>query len=237
MLFFRALVLDSDTPVNKTSNHLSSKELFDLKNRLQVSQDKISKLSFMKKHFHTDHLDSSKVQLHDHLMEEKFRLKIALNYCNNWKQNHILQWIQMLLQIEQDYINTIHQYELYLKQTNITHEQTIQILTEQKNQMKINANKWYEHYLNKTMRFEKELTDFRYEFNQTKRQREEMNEEYQRMKIIVEEYNQMQINERLIFEQQKKDEEAIQRIQAWWRGTMIRYIKRKKHSRKKLSYK
>jgi hypothetical protein len=226
MLFFRALLLDSDSSINKTSNHLSSGELIDLKNRLKFSQEKISKLSFIKKHFHTEKSDQLNIldSTEDHFMEEKFRSKIALRYCNDWKKNHILQWIQMLLQIEQDYTKTIHQYELNLKQTKIAHDETVKSLIEQKNQMKANANQWYEHYQNETSRFERELADFRYEFNQIKRQRQEMYEEYQRMKIIVEEYNQMKINERLIFDKQKQEEEAIKRIQAWWKGTMIRRI-------------
>jgi len=226
MLFFRALLLDSDSSINKTSNHLSSGELIDLKNRLKFSQEKISKLSFIKKHFHTEKSDQLNIldSTKDHFMEEKFRSKIALRYCNDWKKNHILQWIQMLLQIEQDYTKTIHQYELNLKQTKIAHDETVKSLIEQKNQMKANANQWYEHYQNETSRFERELADFRYEFNQIKRQRQDMYEEYQRMKILVEEYNQMKINERLIFDKQKQEEEAIKRIQAWWRGTMIRRI-------------
>jgi hypothetical protein len=238
ILLFRALLLDSETDflisVNHTHDHLPSQELIELNNRLKASQDQISKLSFIKKHFHTEKshqlnlLHSTKSQLKDHFMEEKYRSKVALRYCNEWKKNHILQWIQMLLQIEQDYRKTIDQYETILQQTEITHRETIEILTKQKNEMKLKANKWYEYYQDETSRFERELTSFRYEFNQAKRQRQDMYEEYQRMKMIVDEDNQMKINEKFALEKQKQLEEAAKRIQAWWRGTMIRHIKQKR---------
>jgi len=243
MLLFRALILDSQTDfltsVNNTYNHLPSQELLQLNNRLKNSQDKISKLSFIKRNFHTEKfqqlniLNSTKSQLKDHLMEEKYRSNVALRYCNDWKKNHILQWIQMLLKIENDYTNTIHQYENILKQTELTHQETIQILIKQNNDIKLNANQWYEYYQNETTRFENELRNFRYEFNQIKKQRQDMYEEYQRMKIIVDEYNQMKISENLLLEKQKQQENAIKSIQNWWRGTMIRHIKQKKRKKKK----
>jgi hypothetical protein len=169
-------------------------------------------------------------------MEEKYRSKIALRYCNDWKTNHILQWIEMLLKIEQDYTKTIHQYENILQQTEITHQETIKILIQQNNQMKFNANKWYNYYQNETSRFERELTNFRYEFNQIKKQRQDMYEEYQRMNSIVEEYHQMKLNEQLLLEKQKQQEEAIKRIQTWWRGTIIRHIKQKRKKKKEFLY-
>ncbi|CAF3562611.1 unnamed protein product [Rotaria sordida] len=139
----------------------------------------------------------------------------------------------MLLDIEQNYIKTIHQYENILKQTDIIHQETIKILIKQNNEIKLNVNKWYEYYQNETNRFDKELTNFRQEFYQIKRQRQYIYEEYQRMKIIVDEYNQMKINENLFLEKQKQQEESIKRIQAWWRGTMIRHIKQKRRKKKK----
>ncbi|CAF2774180.1 unnamed protein product [Rotaria sp. Silwood2] len=111
--------------------------------------------------------------------------------------------------------------------------ETIKILTKQNNEMKLNVNKWYEYYQNETNHFDKELINFRQEFHQIKRQRQHMYEEYQRMKIIVDEYNQMKINEKLFLEKQKQQDEAIKRIQAWWRGTMIRHIKQNRRKKKK----
>ena len=169
----------------------------------------------------------------DHFMEEKYRSKIALRYCHDWKKNHLFQWIEMLLQIEQDYLKTIQQYEINFKQSEITHEETIRVLIEQRDEMKSNSNRWYEYYQNETSRFERELTDFRFEFNQIKRQRQDMSEEYQRMNIIVDEYNQMKIKERLFLEKQKQEDEAMKRIQAWWKGTMTRHLKRTKKKKKK----
>ncbi|CAF1510923.1 unnamed protein product [Rotaria sordida] len=243
ILFFRALLLESQTDfltsINNINNNLSSIQLIELNNRLKISQDKIRKFSLMKKNFHIEksqqinELISIKSQLKDHLMEEKHRSKISLRYCNDWKKNHILQWIQMLLDIEQNYIKTIHQYENILKQTDIIHQETIKILIKQNNEIKLNVNKWYEYYQNETNRFDKELTNFRQEFYQIKRQRQYIYEEYQRMKIIVDEYNQMKINENLFLEKQKQQEESIKRIQAWWRGTMIRHIKQKRRKKKK----
>ncbi|CAF1066071.1 unnamed protein product [Rotaria sp. Silwood1] len=243
ILFFRALLLEFETDfltsINHINNTLPSIQLIELNNRLKISQDKIKKLSFIKKNFQTEksqqfnELISIKSQLKDYLMEEKYRSKISLRYCNDWKKNHILQWIQMLLDIEQNYTKTIHQYENILKQTDIIHQETIKILTKQNNEMKFNVNKWYEYYQNETNRFDKELINFRQEFNQIKRQRQYMYEEYQRMKIIVDEYNQMKINEKLLLEKQKQEEEAIKRIQAWWRGTMVRHIKQKRRKKKK----
>jgi hypothetical protein len=166
-------------------------------------------------------------------MEEKYRSKIALRYCNDWKTNHILQWIEMLLQTEENYTKTIHQYETILRQTEMTHQETIEILIKQNNEIKINGNKWYEYYQNETYRFERELISFRHEFNQMKKQRQDMYEEYQRMKIIVDEYHQMKMNEKLILEKQKQEEEAMKRIQAWWRGTMVRHIKQKRRKKRK----
>ena len=239
MLFFRALLLDSQTEfrtsIINTHDHLPSIQLEELNIRLKNSQDKIAKLSFIKKHFQTEKsqqlniLNSTKSQLKTSLMEEKSRSKIALRYSNDWKTNHILQWIQMLLQIEENYTKTIHQYENILKQTELTHQETIQILIKQNNEIKLNVNEWYKYYQNeKKDRFEKELINFRHEFNQIKRQRHDMYDEYERIKRIVEEYNQIKLNEELSLEKQKQQEETIKCIQAWWRGTILRQIKRKK---------
>jgi hypothetical protein len=243
MLLFRAILLESQTEfltsINHIHNHLPSIQLIELNNRLKTSQDKIRKLSFIKKHFPIENsqqfnvLNSSKSQLKDRFMEEKYRSKIALRYCNDWKTNHILQWIEMLLQTEENYTKTIHQYETILRQTEMTHQETIEILIKQNNEIKINGNKWYEYYQNETYRFERELISFRHEFNQMKKQRQDMYEEYQRMKIIVDEYHQMKMNEKLILEKQKQEEEAMKRIQAWWRGTMVRHIKQKRRKKRK----
>jgi len=237
MLLFRALLLDSQTDfitsVNNTHNQLPSEQLLQLNKRLKESQDKISNLSFIKKNFHTEKsqqlniLNSTKSKLKDHLMEEKYRSKIALHYCNDWKKNHIFQWIQMLLKLEDDYTKTIHKYENILKQTEQIHQETIKILIKQNNEMKINENKWYEYYQTKTSDFERELTNFRYEFNQIKKQRKDMYDEYQRMKIIVEEYNQIKFHEQSLLDKQKQQENAIKYIQTWWRGTMIRHLKQR----------
>jgi hypothetical protein len=238
MLLFRALLLDSQTEfrtsISNTHNNLPTIQLEELNIRLKNAQDKIGKLSFIKKHFQTEKsqqlniLNSTKSQLKTSLMEEKSRSKIAIRYSNDWKTNHILQWIQMLLQLEENYTKTIHQYENILKQTELTHQETIQILIKQNNEIKLNVNKWYEYYQNETYRFEKELRNFRHEFNQIKRQRYDMYEEYERMKRIVDEYNQIKLDEELSLEKQKQQEQTIKRIQAWWRGTMLRQIKRKK---------
>jgi hypothetical protein len=240
MLLFRTLILDSQTDfittVNNTHNHLPSEQLLQLNKRLKESQDKISNLYFIKKNFHTEkyqQLNSTKSKLKNHLMEEKYRSKIALRYCNDWKKNHIFQWIQMLLKLEDDYTKTIHKYENILKQTEQTHHETIKILIKQNNEMKINENKFYEYYQTKTSDFERELTNFRYEFNQIKKQRQNMYEEYQRMKIIVEEYNQMKIKKQILLEKQKQQENSIKYIQTWWRGTMIRHLKQKRRRKKK----
>ncbi|CAF3746863.1 unnamed protein product [Adineta steineri] len=243
MLLFRTLLLEFQinvqTSITNIYNQLPSRQLIELNNRIKISQDKIRNLLFIKKHFHTEksqqlnRINFNKSQLNDHLMEEKYRSKIALRYSNDWKQNHILQWIQMLSYIEENSQKTIDQYETIIKQTEISHKETIHILVKQNNEMKQNVNKWYEYYQNETYRFERELIHFRNEFNQIKRQRQDMYEEYERMKIIVDEYNQMKINERLILEKEKEKEEAIKRIQAWWRGTMIRHIKQKRRKKKK----
>jgi hypothetical protein len=243
MLFFHAILLESETDfitsIDNTHNHLPSIQLIELNNRLEKSRENISKLSFIKKHFQNEKsqqlntLNSAKSQLIDHLMEEKYRSKIASRYCNDWKRNHILQWIEMLLQIEQTYKKTIDQYENILKQTEITHQETIEILLKQNNEIKFNVSKWYDYYQNETYRFERELINFRQEFYSIKRQRENMYEEYQRMKIIVDEDNQKKINEKLLLEKQKQKEDVIKRIQAWWRGTMIRHMKQKRRKKKK----
>jgi hypothetical protein len=60
-----------------------------------------------------------------------------------------------------------------------------------------------------------------------------MYEEYQRMKIIVEEYNQMKIKKQILLEKQKQQENSIKYIQTWWRGTMIRHLKQKRRRKKK----
>ncbi|CAF3476395.1 unnamed protein product, partial [Rotaria sp. Silwood2] len=99
---------------------------------------------------------------------------------------------------------TINQYETILKQTEISHKETIHILGKQNNEMKQNVNKWYEYYQNETNHFDKELINFRQEFHQIKRQRQHMYEEYQRMKIIVDEYNQLKMNENLLLEKRKQ---------------------------------
>lgn len=241
-LLFRTLLLNSSDEllsiVNQTTQHdLSSKELLDFQQRLQTSQDRIAQLRFLRKHFHYDtfeqvhQLNSIKAQF----MEEKSRSQIALRYSNDWKNNHLLQWIEMLEQFERNSIETIRQYERIVQQSNIAHEQTMNILVEQRNQLKTQADQWYEQYQNETSRFERELNDFRYEFKQLKQTREDLSDEYQRMKTIVDEYHQMKIQENLLLEKQKREEQSIVRIQTWWRGILVRRLKKKKKKRKKQS--
>lgn len=228
MLLFRALLLDSEKDfsisVNNTYNHFPSKELLELNNRLKNSQDKISKLVSIKIHFPTENSN----ELKDRLMEEQYHSKVAIRYSHDWKANHIFQWIEMLLQIENDYNKTLHQYEKILQETNKIHQEKIQYLIKQNNEMKSNENKWYEYYQDKTSHFEKELIDFRYEFNQIKKQKQNMYKEYQKMKRIIEEYNQIKLNENILLQRQKQKGEAIKRIQAWWRGIISRQKKRRK---------
>ena len=245
ILLFRALISESQTNfltiIDNINRHLLSRKLIELNNHLINAQDKIKKLSFTKNNFQTEQSQQinrfsvTKLHLKDRFMEENFRSKLALNYCNQWKKNHILQWIQMLLEIEQNYVQTIDQYENILKQTNTIHKETIEILRRQNTEVKLSVNKLYERYQDETKRFEKELNDFRQEFHQLKQRKQAMYEGYHRMKIAVDEYNRMKIHEKFILEKEKQQEEAIERIQAWWRGTMTRHIKRKKKrkSRKK----
>ncbi|CAF3827669.1 unnamed protein product [Rotaria magnacalcarata] len=193
----------------------------------------------MKNYFHTEKsqelnaLISMKSQLKDRLMEENYRSKILSRYCNDWKKYHISQWIEMLLEIEQDHTKSMNDSENILKQTGIAHKETIKILIKQTDEMKLDANKCYEYYRNKTNDFEKELTNLRQEFCHVKRQRQHSYEEYQRMKIIVDEYNQLKMNEKLLLQKRKQQEEAIRRIQTWWRGTMARHVKQKRLKKRK----
>ena len=220
ILLFRALLLQSpDITINKTQD----KEFIDLQHRLEQSEDRISSL---RKHFHHEKSNSLKAQLKDRFMEEKSRGKIALRYANDWKQNHLLQWIEMLFQFEQNSIQTLRKYDRILHQSSLVHEQTIQILIEQGNALKSDADHWYEYYQNETSRFERELTDFRYELKQLRNHREDLGDEYERMKMIVDEYHRMKIEENLLLEKRKLEEQAIERIQTWWRGTIIRRVKR-----------
>lgn len=236
LLLFRAILRDSPvellSTVNQTEHNLPSKDLLDFQQRLQTSEDRIAQLTV---HHDTSeqlhHLDSIKSQLKDRLMEETSRAKIVLRYSNDWKGNHLLQWIEMLLQLEQTSIQTIRLYERALQQSNIAHEQTMNVLFEQRNQVKSQANQWYERYQNETSRFERELNDFRYEFKQFKQHREDLEDEYQRMKLIVDEYHQMKIQENLLLEKQKREEQAIVRIQTWWRRILVRHPKKKKKKR------
>ncbi|CAF2158832.1 unnamed protein product [Rotaria magnacalcarata] len=242
-LLFRATVLGSSTAfltsINSINNNLLSIELIELNNRYKKSQDKINKVSNMKNYFHTEKsqelnaLISMKSQLKDRLMEENYRSKILSRYCNDWKKYHISQWIEMLLEIEQDHTKSMNDSENILKQTDIAHKETIKILIKQTDEMKLDANKCYEYYRNKTNDFEKELTNLRQEFCHVKRQRQHSYEEYQRMKIIVDEYNQLKMNEKLLLQKRKQQEEAIRRIQTWWRGTMARHVKQKRLKKRK----
>lgn len=231
LLLYRTLLLNTEKDflisVNHTYNHLPSNELFQLNNNLKISQDKIRELSIIKKNFLNENSDSLKSKLKDYLMEEKYRSKLALRYSNDWGKNHIFQWIEMLYEIENESIQTLHQYENILQETNQTHSETVKYLIEENNQIKSNENKWYEYYHDKITQFEKELNDFRYEFNQIKKQRQDIYEEYQRMKNIIQEYNQIKSNENILLDKQKEKEKAIRSIQTWWKGIIIRHRNKK----------
>ncbi|CAF3377599.1 unnamed protein product [Rotaria socialis] len=241
-LLFRATVLGSPTEfltsINSINNNLLSIQLIELNNRYKKSHDKINKLSNMKSYFHTEKsqelnaLTSMKSQLKGRLMEENYRSKVLSCYCNDWKRYHISQWIEMLHEIEQNYTKSMNDNENILEQIGIAHKETIKILTKQTDEMKLNANKCYEYYRNKTNDFVKELTNLRQELYHVKRQRQHSCEEYHRMKIIVDEYNQLKMNENLLLEKRKQQKEAIQRIQTWWRGTMARRVKRKRRKKR-----
>lgn len=243
ILLLHALVFEMNTDflacVNNINDGLLSIKLIDLNNRLITCHDNIKKLCVMRKYFYTeksqelDTIISVEAQLKSELMEEKYRSKVSLHYCHEWKKNHILQWIQMLLDIEQDYAKTIQEYENILKQTAMVHQETIKFFTYHNNEMKLNANKWYDYYQNETYRFDKELTSLQQELLQTKKRKQYMYEDYQRMKTIVDENNQIQTNKRLLLEKQQQQQEAIRCIQTWWRGIMIRQIRRKRHKKKK----
>lgn len=243
ILFFHAVLFETETDfvtsIRNINDSRPSIQLIELKNRFRASQDKIRKFSYMIKHFQTENsqdlneLMTVKSQLKDRLMEQKYRLKVSSRYCNDWKENHILQWIEMLLELEQNYVKTIDEYDNILKQTEISHQETIKTLTQQNNEIKSNTDKWYEHYQIETNRFDKELTNFRQELNHMRRQRQYLYEEYEKMKLVVDEYNQMKLNEKLLLEKQKQQEEAIRRIQAWWRGTMTRNKKQRKRRKKR----
>ncbi|CAF1228494.1 unnamed protein product [Adineta ricciae] len=234
----RVLTLSSILNNNQPLSHLLSVQVNELNIRLNDSQNKIKHLIFRQKHFqpdnlqHINQLNHMKFQLTNQLMEEKVRSKIALRYCNDWKTNHILQWIQMLLHIERTYTRTIHQYEIVLQHTELAHQETIKTLIKQNNELKLNSQKWYDYYQNETYRFERELNQFRHEFHQLQRQRQDMYDEYERMKIIVDEYHQMKLDAKILFELQKQKEEAIRRIQAWWRGTIVRHLRSKRKKKR-----
>lgn len=231
LLLFRALLLQSPNELLITINQTQDKEFIDLQHRLEQSEDRITQFTLLRKHEKSDQLISIKAQLKDRLMEEKSRGKIALRYANDWKQNHLSQWIEMLFQFEQNSIQTIRKYDRILHQSPLVHEQTMQILIEQRNALKSNADHWYEYNQNETSRFERELTDFRYELKQLRKHREDLHDEYERMKLIVDEYHRMKIEENLLLEKRKREEQAIERIQTWWRGTIIRHLKNKKKKR------
>ena len=243
LLFFRAVLLQSDSDfsavIQSTVNPISSSELIELNERLNVSREKIAKFSFVKKHFRQETqgqfqlLQSSRSQLKDRLMEEQHRVDVAQRYCHTWKTNHILQWIEMLLHIEQTYTKTIEQYERVLRQTDQTHQETIRMLVEQNRQIQLRSQHCYEHYLSETDRFERELRHFRHDFQTIKQQRQDMSEEYQRMKLIVDEYHQKKAEESLQLEKQKQQSEAVKRLQAWWRGTMVRHLRAPQRRKKK----
>ncbi|CAF1231270.1 unnamed protein product [Adineta ricciae] len=234
----RLLTLSSILNDNQSLSYLPSVQVNKLNIRLDESQNQIKHLIFRQKHFQPDNpqhitqLNQTKFQLTNQLMEEKVRSKIALRYCNDWKTNHILQWIQMLLHIEGTYTRTIHQYEIVLQHTELAHQETIKTLIRQNNELKLNSRKWYDYYQNETYRFDRELNQFRHEYHQLQRQRQEMHDEYERMKIIVDEYHQMKLDAKILFELQKQREEAIRRIQAWWRGTIVRHLRSKRKKKR-----
>ena len=53
------------------------------------------------------------------------------------------------------------------------------------------------------------------------------------VKKVVATRNQLKIDEKLLLEKRKQQQDAIKRIQAWWRGTMARHIKQKRRKKKK----
>ena len=218
---FRVLLLDS------------TEQFIDLETRLQQSEDQILKLKSQKKHFSNNNNLEPIHTLNDRLMEAKFRWKIASRYSQDWKQNHISQWTQMFIQHESDLQKELHQYEQILEQNESVHHETMKLLGQQTIDMQIKANQTYEFYETETTRFERDLGNYRWEYSQLKQRREDMINEYNRMKNIVDEYNQMKIDERLALEKQKQREEAIKIIQTWWKGIISRQKRKKKKKKKK----
>ena len=240
MLIFRTALLESSSQmvVSSYGSPPSSVEFIALNHRLTDSKDRLKKLSFVRGHFRTEKhrqvtsLDATQSQLTDRLMEETYRSKVARRYCHDWKSNHVLQWIEMLLEIEQTYTTTLRQYETSLRQGDLAHRNTANMLLEQNSRLKSEASKWQEYYFNETSRFEKELSSFRQEFHAVQRQRQDRYDEYERMRIVVDDYHRVQMNEKLRREKKRQEEQAMQRIQAWWRGIMTRTMKPKKRRRK-----
>ena len=243
MLIFRAALLESSSNslqmLDSSCGSPSSIEFIELIHRLTDSQDRLSKLSFIRRHLRVEKhrqlssLVVTRSQLTDRLMEETYRSKVTRRYCHDWKANHILQWIEMLLEIEQTYTRTVRQHETSLRQGHLTHRITAEMLLQQNNRLKSEASKWQEHYFNETSRFEKELRSFRQECQAVQRQRQDKYDEYQRMRTVVDDYHQMKMNEKLHREKQRQEEQAMQRIQAWWRGIMTRSMKRRRKTKKK----
>lgn len=228
ILLFRALLHQSSDEFFIT---IQDNQFLDLHHRLEQSEDRITQFS---KHFHHDEfnqLNSVKAELKDRLMEEKTRGKIAVRYANDWKENHLLQWIEMLVQFEQKSLQILQNYHRILHQSSLTHQQTMQILIDQGNDLKSHADHWYDHYHNSTSQFERELTDFRYELKQLRKHHDDLADEYERMKSIVDEYHRLKIEENLLLQKRKRQEQAIEQIQTWWRGTLIRRLKNKRKKR------
>lgn len=217
---FRVLLLDS------------TEQFIDLETRLQQSEEQISKLKSQKKQLSKNKLESTHT-LKDRLMEAKFRWKIACRYSQDWKLNHISQWTQMYIQHESHLHKELHQYEQILEQNQSIHSETMKYLGQQTIDMQIKANQTYEFYETETTRFERDLGNYRWEYSQLKQRREDMINEYNRMKNIVDEYNQMKIDERLALEKQKQREEAIKIIQTWWKGIISRQKRKKKKKKKR----
>lgn len=211
-----------------------AEDLFELETRVRASREKIVELLAMRRTKETfDDLRAMRTKLQDELIEEKFRWKIAQRYGQKWQTNHVAQWIEMLNEKEKIELKKIDEYEKILRETDVAHRQTIRSLNDQNDDLRLKTNFWFERFHNETERFDRELKSFQHELNQIRDERAAMLDEYERMRIVVDEDHQRKERERLLAEQRRREEEAAKRIQAWWRGTIARHLKTKKKKKSK----
>jgi hypothetical protein len=182
-----------------------------------------------------EQLRVTRAQLKDQWMEETVRMKVAQRYTQSWKNNHIEQWTAMLAIAEREQLDTVEQCKTQWQQMDQVHRSTLQVLNEQNQQLKSQIEHWSKFAPRRIERFDRELKELQRELRTIRQRRSSMLNEYRRMKSIIDEDRQIKRDKQLHFEQQQRRDDACRRIQAWWRGTIIRHVIRIKSNQRRKS--